>query len=356
MMADQVARSLGRILFAGQFIGHNVWRFNAFRTIGVECTYLDQRRIFDETSWRRPLDKVEFKLKRGLRIKAWNSALLKGFEEYRPAIVWIDKGLFVYSETIRVMRDAGALMVSCLHDDFRYRLYQQTPFEQAIPLYHLHLVTRQSNVEQLVQRSAAVVSKFLFSFDPSTHRPVPPLADDRNHFDVDVVFVGHFEPERELPVAWAAASGARVGVWGPRWMLAGRRALRRARAPRGMVRGPGLWGDDYARAFFGGRIGLGLLSRWMRDRHTCRTMEIPACGGLLLAERTEEHLELFEEGREALFFECEEELRRHVQYLLRHPAERVAIAEAGRRRCFRSGYDHLSEARRHLARIREVFS
>jgi hypothetical protein len=355
MMPNAAARDVGRILLAGQFIGHNVWRFNAFCTLGVECQYLDQRRFFDESRWTRPLDKLEFRAKRGIRISIWNRALLRTFREYRPAVVWIDKGLFLYPRTVQAMRDAGAFVVHCLHDDFRYPLYQRTPFERAVPLYNLHLVTRPSNVEELRRWGAAAVESFLFSFESTVHRPVQPgLGDDS--FGADVVFVGHYEPGREHPVSWAAATEARVGVWGPMWIRAGRRALRRTGASPGTVRGPGLWGDDYARVFYGGRIALGLLSRWMRDEHTCRTMEIPACGGLLLAERTAEHLNLFEEGREALFFRGMDELQDSIRYLMTHPEKRTAIAAAGRRRCIRSGYDHVSEARRHLVRIRRLMS
>lgn len=353
-MIDPPAIRVGRVLFAGQFIGHNVWRFNAFRALGVECRYLDQRRFFDETRWSRPLDKLEFRLKKGIRIRRWNAAILDAFRLYRPTVVWIDKGLFVHPETVQAMRDAGVLLVHCLHDDFRYRLYRGSPFERAIPHYHLHLVTRPSNVEELREMGAQTVERFLFSYEPSVHRPLPSLGVG-DPYNADVVFVGHYEPGRESPVAWAAAAGPRVAVWGPGWTGAGRRALQRAGAQSGIVRGNGLWGDDYARVL-SGRIGLGLLSRWMRDRHTCRTMEIPACGGLLLGERTEEHLELFDEGREALFFDGRDELEDRVRYLLREPRRRAEIAEAGRQRCIHSGYDHVSEARRHLLRIWRLLS
>ena len=57
-----------------------------------------------------------------------------------------------------------------------------------------------------------------------------------------------------------------------------------------------------------------MLSKGNRDRHTTRSFEIRAIGGLLCAERTDEHRESFEEGMEAVFWndakECVDQCRR----------------------------------------------
>ncbi len=121
-------------------------------------------------------------------------------------------------------------------------------------------------------------------------------------------------------------------VWGPwpRWKA----------APGLRVEGRPLWDDDYARALSAFRINLGFLRRVNRDLQTTRSIEIPACGGFLLAERTAEHRRLFREDVEAVFFSDDRELLEKCRHYLAHEDERARIAEAGRRRCIDDAYSY----------------
>ena len=103
-----------------------------------------------------------------------------------------------------------------------------------------------------------------------------------------------------------------------------------------------IYNEDYAKALCATKINLCFLRKINRDLHTSRTMEIPACGGFMLAERTSEHQELFEENKEAVFFDNNnpKKLLEKVRYYLEHEEEREAIAKAGRKRCLKSGYSH----------------
>ena len=69
-----------------------------------------------------------------------------------------------------------------------------------------------------------------------------------------------------------------------------------------------IYGEDYVKGLCATRINLCFLRKINRDLQTDRTMEIPACGAFMLAERTDEHLRLFAEGKEAAHFDSNEEL------------------------------------------------
>ena len=58
----------------------------------------------------------------------------------------------------------------------------------------------------------------------------------------------------------------------------------------------------------------------------------------MIAQRSDDHSRLFEEGQETVLFRTDDELLEKVRYYLEHEGERTAIAKAGRLRCLASGY------------------
>ena len=63
-----------------------------------------------------------------------------------------------------------------------------------------------------------------------------------------------------------------------------------------------VFGDDYAKALCGAKVCLAFLSKLNRDSYTRRCFEIPACGNVMLAERTADLCRMFKEDEEACFF------------------------------------------------------
>ena len=173
------------------------------------------------------------------------------------------------------------------------------------------------------------------AYAPNIHRPMKISEEEKMQFGGPVGFIGDYEIERAQSMFFLAQHGVPIRVWGPNWNRKCRLNHLHLK-----IEGKPLWGDDYAKAICSFDINLVFLRKINRDLQTQRSIEIPACSGFMLAERTNEHLELFEEGKEAEFFSTKEELLEKVRYYLNHEEERKRIAQAGRERCLKSGYSN----------------
>lgn len=180
------------------------------------------------------------------------------------------------------------------------------------------------------------------AYDDLVHRPATLTDAERPAYECDVAFIGRWEPERERLLAELSRLGYVVRVWGYHWSRATDRGV------SAMYGGPAE-GPVYARAIAGARITLCLLSTTAHDTVTQRSVEIPACGGFMLAERTPEHEALFADREEAAYFSTRQEMHELIAYYLAHEEERSGIARRGRQRCEASGYSYAHRLREILA-------
>lgn len=68
------------------------------------------------------------------------------------------------------------------------------------------------------------------------------------------------------------------------------------------IRIGGLYSDNYVKALQSFKISLCFLRKMNFDQQTTRSVEIPACGGFLMAERTNEHLSLLKKIKKLFTF------------------------------------------------------
>ena len=253
-------------------------------------------------------------------------------------VLWIDKGLTIEPATLREVRDMQpeCRIIGFSPDDMMNRANQSRQFLKGLPLYHHFITTKSYNVAELKELGCPKVFFVDNAYDPHTHRPHVLTEDERHRLGGAVGFIGQWEPERAESLRKLALAGIPVRVWGFTWE-------RMKDVPPGLVlENRPMWADAYSRSLCAFDINLCFLRKCNRDLQTSRTMEIPACGKFMLAERTAEHLRLFEEGKEAEFFADDEELLRKVSYYINHPEERERIAKAGYERCLRDGYGNVA--------------
>ena len=256
-----------------------------------------------------------------------------GFE-----VCWVECAALLKPQALRHLRYLApdAIFITVSEDDMFAKHNRSFYFDGGLPLYDAVFTTKPYNIAELQSLGARRVELFQNSYDQEFHRPLPefesPFAKD-----ILVGFIGTFERERANSLLFLAQEGVEVEVFGSDWskMTGDHPLLKIHRKP--------VVGKDYIQTINRTLINICFLRKINRDKITSRSIEIPSCGGFMLAERTAEHLSMFVEGMEAEFFSDNEELLQKVQKYQREKGLAALIAKSGRFRCENDGYDMLSQ-------------
>jgi spore maturation protein CgeB len=141
---------------------------------------------------------------------------------------------------------------------------------------------------------------------------------------VDIGFTGNYYPYRGR--FFAELSDLPITIWGRGWEGAPSEIRR-------LVTGGPAWGREKLLSFSLPKIVLN-LHHPLNDilGVNDRLFEVASCGGFQLTDWREDVGRMFEEGKEIVVYRDADDCRRLVEYYLRHPEQRAAIAAAGQRR------------------------
>jgi spore maturation protein CgeB len=359
-----------KILFLGE-IGPgqtSLMRMRALQRLGHDVRGVHTIEPWTRTSWLRR--QVGRRLQRGPVVDEINASVLKAARAFRPDLVWAEKQEYLRVETIAEMGKGGARLAHFTPDPYFSLAWKRTRLmDEAFSAFDALIYCKayeRTHYEALGKKLVYMP----LGYCDETHRPLPSTDPAWN---CAVGFLGGWEPRRERLLSGLAERGLDLKIWGGYWdflkdgkwtlrrhiilrQLAGTEAyaLRRDDRLARALQGDEVYGDDYARALTGSKIGVGFLRKAWPDQHTTRTFEIPACASVLLADRTDEHEEFFEEGREAEFFDSADELLDKAEFLCANDAVRQRIAEAGYNRCVRSGYAYVHRLRTALEQLNQL--
>jgi len=284
--------------------------------------------------------RVAWKLGFHLDTEGINSWLIDQARQKAPDVIWIEKGNMVRPSTLRRLKNIcpGAVLVSYTDDDMFNPVNRSVWYRRGLKEYDLIFTTKSynANPDELPAMGAKKVIMVDKAYDPDHHHPIELMVEESDQLSCDVGFIGSFEAPRAADMDYLAGEGIPVRVWGNGWSGYRPRSGNLAIENRALVNSGG--NPLYSKGICASRINLAFLRKANRDLQTDRSIEIPACGGFMLAEWSEEHERLFEEDREAVFFRAREELVEKCRYYLSHEDERSAIARAGYERCIRDGY------------------
>ena len=249
----------------------------------------------------------------------------------KPDLIWVSGGELLGIDCLKLLKNFSCPIVLYNNDDptggrdgRRFDLLLK-----ALPYYDLCAVMRGINVSEYKAKGAHHVLRVYMSYDEVAHQPFAQVSDIPTPYQSDVAFVGTWmrNEKRDEFLLELIRQGVPLSIWGNSWKKSPHwKALQVAYC------GSALSGRDYVAAIQGAKICLGFLSKGNRDLHTQRSLEVPFSGGLLCAERTSEHLAMYREGIDAVFWSDAQECARICHKLLNDATQREAIRSSGMRR------------------------
>jgi spore maturation protein CgeB len=346
-----------KILYLGQISPGQtaLMRMRALERLGHAVHGIHTAEPWTRAPWiKRQLQR---RMNRGSIVDEINATVFSAARRLKPELVWADKQEFLRAETIVTLRKLGARLVHFTPDPYFTVKWKRTRImDEAIREFDV-LVYCKSYERINYEGIGKPIVYMPLGYCDETHRPL--VAND-SRWSCSVGFSGGWEPRREQMLHAIARAGADLKFRGPYWDFLRdgkwtfrRHLILRQNAPGERVRihrdellaplwqGNEVYGDDYARALSGAGIGVGFLRTAWPDQHTTRTFEIPACGSMLLAERTDEHMGFFKEHEEAEFFASTEELLEKVRFYSANESDRKRIAENGYTHCINGKYAYI---------------
>lgn len=326
------------ILYIGDLndYGRGFQRWNTLKKMGIEVDAFSHTHVSNSGTFVPPT--ISFRIFNKLKIpidpENVNHNLIQAASRKKFDIIWIEKGNMVKPWTLKKLKkiNSSVKLISCSEDDMYVSHGHSYWYKKGLKYYDIVFTTKVYNLNELYEFNAKKTELFLDSFDEDTHYPMELSVEEFNKYSSEVCAIGAFEPERAESMLFLAKNGVNVTVWGMNWREW------KGKHPNLDIKDEFLFGKEYSKAICASKVNLNFLRKINRDEVTSRSVEIPACGGFMIAERTNRHKEFFKESKEAEFFDSDQELLEKVQQYLSDDNLRKNVAKAGMDRCVRSRY------------------
>jgi spore maturation protein CgeB len=282
---------------------------------------------------RGPLARFIGRMTRGFASRELNKRILQECDALRPDIFFVFKGPALLPETLeKVKHSSGACAVLFFPDVSVYAHGDLIP--KCLPHYDHIFTTKTFGVADL-RKIGITQSEFLpHAFDPDVHRELSDIAAASISLRCDASFIGTWSPKKEAILAQLKRllPDINLKIWGNQWEKIADKGL------EPIIVGTGIDGEAYALAIQSSTINIAILSEARQgassgDQITSRTFHIPASGGFMLHERTDELQQYFTEDAEVACFATPEELAEKIRFYLEHPQKRELIRREGHLRC-----------------------
>lgn len=303
----------------------------ALKDLGNDVHVVDNKRNYlqvgGRTMWEYPGWMIRTRLCR-LNDRIVNMKVRRRAYRVDPELILFVKCENVHWRTISYLRDrTKAVLFNWYHDNpFHYSTTSMSAL-RAIELFDGYAIWSRRLLPVLYDLGCKRVEYLPFYYDRFIHPLDAQQSDeDWEKYKCDISFIGAWSPRREE--IFGVLTDLDFKIWGHGWERLGKDSpLRKCYQGRHAV------GQEYGRIVRASKIHVNAFNTVTQGANNLRTFEVTALGTLLITEYTEEvGRELFSDGVELVCYRGREELRRHVEYYLKHDEDRLRIARAGQSR------------------------
>ena len=304
----------------------------ALRRLGHDVTikspYKAVEKSLKSRFWGPVHYRTGYRLLQG-KIKKWLTQIERTIGS--QDLVWVNGGELFGADALEILKSLKVPLILYNNDDPTGgrdgRRFDS--LLKSLPYYDLCVVRIEKKPEDFLELGATNVMSVKMSYDEVEHQPYSTHEEIPEQYRSDIAFIGTWMrgEGRDKFMLALVEGGLPISIWGGRWHKS---PLWTDLKP--YYRGGALSGKDYVAAMQGAKLCIGLLSKGNRDLHTRRSVEIPYAGGVLCAERTSVHLELFKDGEEAVFWDDVEECIQQCKELLANDARREQVRQEGMKR------------------------
>lgn len=245
--------------------------------------------------------------------------LMSAATNFRPDIVIFSGARDWGAALIRSLKNLcrGRVVVLATDNPMVYPGLQSLEWLESIAEFDTVFVPAKQVTPIFYQLGAKRVVPYSFSYNPKIH--FPRSVEISN----SISYLGCWGPLQEMWLDRVAAEfPLRIYGWG--WQHAARKSRSRAC----WAQGEGL-GSEMGTAISSSKITFNMVRAEHGCAYSTKTLEIPACGGFMLTNWSEDQAALFEDGKECVFYNTMEEMTEKARYYLENDGEREKIRRAG---------------------------
>jgi spore maturation protein CgeB len=288
-----------------------------FKNLGIEVASFQYGDILFNKSL---ISRVQFKIGIGPVYYDIEQGLKKKIEQFEPDILFFRRPLeFNKNALLRLKKVSSALFVSYNNDDpfsKRYNSLRWFYLRRAIPLFDIHFAFRRKNIEEYLFYGAKHVYLWEPYFVPWLHKKSEVYLNNNR-----LLFAMHAEKDnRRDALLNLLSNNLPVDIYCWNWAkIFGKKDLSYLK-----IQKP-IWGSNYVSMVAQSMGTLCFFSKQNNDELTSRVFEIPACGGLLITEKTDRISELFSDMKDAVIFSSIDDLVKKCKILSMNPSLVIEI-------------------------------